>query len=716
MLNSNFWKNVLSGTVFWSALFVLVLGASSPDAAAGSTLRVSKAGWDARQSALKVEGRGTSGDEISIYNAGSHERLGTDIVSSKGSWKLVLTDIGNVPCTVLVETSGSAPDVQKSVRKAPATCLDQPPAPTLADIEIQGPDSVQENTSTNYTAVAIFSDGSRQTVTDLSAWSVTPPGSAAISDDGAMTASEVSQDQTVNIAASYTYADITKTMTLTTLIVDTGDIILSGSHAGKLSNFEGTRTCLACHRDKAIEVHASLHYQWKGDASEVVGLEGTQAGKLGGINDFCIYPDINWIGKLTNIHGEQKDGGCAKCHVGLGKKPTGLASDSQLENIDCLICHSEEYKRTVEMVDGAYQYVPDTDKMPVSIDQAAADITLPSRDTCLSCHVYAGGGNNFKRGDLEATHAIASNPTRQFDVHMASTANGGAGLNCLDCHTASGHKIAGRGTDLRPREMPDEVSCTQCHDQQPHENGEINKHLGRVNCTVCHIPTFAKQAPTDMDRDWSRPGVLVASKGLYEPDHEKGTNVIPEYRFFNGSSHFYKFGDTAVPGGNNSIVMSEPDGSVTDGAKIYAFKRHSAFQPIEKGGLKRLLPLKIGKFFETGDIQEAVELGVEQVGWEYSGHAFAETERYMGLFHEVAPKEDALTCNSCHDGGNRLDFAALGYTPNATYNDRPLCASCHSDESGEWSAGEYFQKVHTKHVDDKKLDCVKCHIFSSSNG
>ena len=41
---------------------------------------------------------------------------------------------------------------------------------------------------------------------------------------------------------------------------------VQGSHAGRFSSFEGTATCLSCHRDEALEMHASVHYQWKGDA------------------------------------------------------------------------------------------------------------------------------------------------------------------------------------------------------------------------------------------------------------------------------------------------------------------------------------------------------------------------------------------------------------------------------------------------------------------
>jgi hypothetical protein len=37
------------------------------------------------------------------------------------------------------------------------------------------------------------------------------------------------------------------------------------------------------------------------------------------------------------------------------------------------------------------------------------------------------------------------------------------------------------------------------------------------------------------------------------------------------------------------------------------------------------------------------------------------TERYMGIFHEVTPKEQALQCMDCHGEGARLDWEALGY-------------------------------------------------------
>lgn len=482
---------------------------------------------------------------------------------------------------------------------------------------------------------------------------------------------------------------------------------LTGSHVGRFTSFEGTRTCLGCHPTKAQQMHASVHYQWRGDASEAAGLSTTLAGKLGGINDFCVYPDINWIGKLTNTEGRQVDGGCARCHVGLGAKPEEQPSQAQLENIDCLICHSPVYKRKVESINGTFRFVPDEAAMGVPILNAAVDIRLPSTNTCLNCHSKAGGGNNYKRGDLEEAHR---NPTAAFDVHLAPPSAGGAGLACLDCHTTAGHRIAGRGVDLRERDLEDRVACTNCHPPQPHGSSTLNRHTARVACSTCHIPEFAKAAATDMERDWSQPGEVDPTSKLFEPHMLKASHVPPEYRFFNGRSWFYEFGSRAVPQPNGRVLMAGPLGSVQEpGAKIIPVKHHLGRQP-QDPVTGRLLPLKIGVFFSTGNVDAAVAQGAAAVGWPYSGHQFADTERYMGIFHEVAPASQALQCSTCHDQ-NRLDWAALGYTPLATRNGKPLCQSCHGKEDEQLT----FYKLHDKHVRDKRLDCSNCHTFTKAS-
>ena len=483
-------------------------------------------------------------------------------------------------------------------------------------------------------------------------------------------------------------------------------VAAAGSHAGRFTKYEGTKTCLQCHREQALEMHGSVHYQWRGDTRDLVDPAAPLEGKLGGINDFCIYPNINWIGKVTNVSGARMDTGCARCHTGLGVKPAAAATAAQLANIDCLMCHAAGYKRKVQKVNAVFRFVPDPVAMGMSITQAAQDISKPDKNACLNCHTKSGGGDNFKRGDIEEAHRSA---TRDFDVHLASKTAGGAGLECTSCHTASGHRIAGRGSDLKPRDSVAPVECSNCHGTAPHDGRDINRHTARVNCTVCHIPQIAKVAPTDVFRNWSAPGELVAARGLYDPAMERQNNVAPVYRFWNGQSKFYNFGDEAVPESNGNILMSTPLGNIgTPGAKIYAFKKHEALQPIDPVN-RRILPLKIAHFYETGTIGTAVAEGVKAVGWPYNGYEFARTERYLGVFHEVSPSTQALQCTNCH-GGTRLDFAALGYTPKAQRNGKPLCQSCHGNEGSP-----SFTRIHSIHVDGESFNCSQCHNFTKAN-
>ena len=686
----------------WSAIALAVIIAAV--AVTAASLAVTRASWDG--SRLSVAGTAPSDASVTLSNAASGSVLGS-VTPRRGRWRTTLSNVAAVPCAVRA-SQGSASAVL-AVNGAPSTC-DNGATKTLDSLAIAGPASGAESSTATYTATAAFSDGSVQVVSQSAAW--TEDSAAATIAAGVLTTGAVTANQALTIGASYTSGSVTRTATLAVTIQNMPT--LSGSHAGRFSTYEGTKTCLQCHESEAMAFHGSVHYQWKGDANEAYrdanGTPlGSPAGKMGGINDFCIYPDINWVGKLTTKDGRTVDGGCARCHTGLGQKPSSSASQSQLENIDCLLCHSPNYKRTLvpsTATGTGFQFVADTANMPVSLLQAAVDIQLPSKNTCLNCHTKAGGGDNLKRGDIEEAHRAA---TTALDVHMAPTSQGGAGLSCTDCHAASGHRIAGRGVDMRQRDSNAVVACATCHSSTPHGDSRLNRHTARIACNTCHVPSFAKTAPTDMRRDWSAPGDLHPATQLYEPHMLLQTNVTPVYKFFNGKSQFYEFGTRAQAQPNGRVLMAGPLGSVNEaGAKITAMKRHEGRQPIDPvTGF--LLPLKIGIFFQTGNLANAVNAGIAEMGWTNNGYQFAETERFMGLYHEVAPKGQALSCSTCHDN-NRLDFAALGYTPRTTNasNGRLLCSSCHSAKTAT------FYNLHDKHVRDKGYDCSTCHTFSAA--
>mgnify|MGYP001813910010 FL=1 len=240
--------------------------------------------------------------------------------------------------------------------------------------------------------------------------------------------------------------------------------------------WQGPGTCLECHADEATDVHGSVMYQWQG-ASPQMASGPTHQGKIaGGVNSYCINILGNWAV-------------CGNCHVGLGAAPGPEPNTQELENIDCLICHQREYRR--KKVGGVF--VPDTEAMSITMDQAVQTVHEPVRSTCLQCHAKAGGGDAVKRGDLTLAHSVTSD--RQFDVHMATT---GADLECQACHTFSDHKVAGRGSDLRPTDSDEVLECTNCHARMAtpdgHEGQAVDRHIARVACQTCHIPTYAKDA------------------------------------------------------------------------------------------------------------------------------------------------------------------------------------------------------------------------------
>ena len=238
-----------------------------------------------------------------------------------------------------------------------------------------------------------------------------------------------------------------------------------------LTTYEGSKTCASCkeHIGKAEEVFGSAHYQLRGPTPQVPNLGGQMAGKWGGINDFCGYPNINFLFQLTGLDQTTSVTGCGACHVGRGLPPSPTSSQAQLDNIDCLMCHSDLYKRVGAMVNGQPVFINDP---TMNIAAATAAIqNPPSRATCLTrCHVGAGGGPGFKQGDIDP---LQLDPPRTLDVHMASPANGGAGFDCLDCHRHSNHQIAGRGNDLRETDLAVKVDCLNCHSNPAHADTRI---------------------------------------------------------------------------------------------------------------------------------------------------------------------------------------------------------------------------------------------------
>ena len=428
----------------------------------------------------------------------------------------------------------------------------------------------------------------------------------------------------------------------------------SYSHQEYFEHYEGTQTCLECHRAEAETFFHSQHYQWKGETPNLVNSGGKKLGKINTMNDFCTNPSGTWIGKFTNAAGNVVSRGCSQCHAGLGLLPSESMSEKQLLNIDCLQCHAMGYRRDVYEEENGWVWKPILWNNPEGLDSVSKRITLPTRDMCLRCHAGAGGGLNYKRGDIEYAMKKAD---RSYDVHL------GSGMECLDCHRGKDHRLIGRGADLSATDMPGyRLTCDEegCHVNPPHRSAQINAHLKRVSCTSCHIPEFAKVEETDLFRDWSK---IIYHEDLskYEATMKHGLHVQPVYAWWNGDSTAQFLGDP-VKLKDGKIQMMMPVGSRNDpGSKIYAFKAHGAILPVERE-TKVLLPIKVTTVFTSGDIDKAVHEGAKAFyGKDIKNYDWVESIRYMGLFHEIPRAEEALECLDCHGSSGRMDFKALGY-------------------------------------------------------
>ncbi len=473
---------------------------------------------------------------------------------------------------------------------------------------------------------------------------------------------------------------------------DGSDLSCGEGHEGLVWN--GSETCLQCHTTQAHEVHASVMYQWEGATPDMTSGPEKQGKISGAVNSYCINILGNW-----DV--------CGNCHVGLGQPPTPDATPEQLANIDCMVCHQEAYRR--KKVDGAF--VPDENAMTISMDQAARTVHPPGRYNCLQCHAKAGGGDAVKRGDL--TMAQISTTDRNFDVHMATT---GANMRCQECHTFTDHKVAGKGSDLRPTDSADRLECSDCHSNMTtndgHEGDYVERHITRVACQTCHIPIYAKDASdspsseaTETHRTWL---TTHSTAPPFHPVLSTDNDLIPEYRFWNRKSSNYLLHDVAaIDPATGRYPTSRPLGDVADDqAKLYAFKYKTAEQPFAHDQSK-LIALDTSVFFATGDPIAATEQGLVNMGLsETEPYSWVETDTFQMLNHQVSTSNAALECNDCHGSTQRMDLQGeLGYALKGPQSQ--VCYQCHGSKEDK-----SFTELHNKHVKDKGYDCSWCHSFS----
>jgi hypothetical protein len=416
---------------------------------------------------------------------------------------------------------------------------------------------------------------------------------------------------------------------------------------------------------------------------------------------------VNILGNWDGIDASW-NGACSNCHVGRGLQPSTTSSATQLDNIDCLVCHQDKYKRKKNATTGMFE--PDTAAMTVTMNQAVQTVHKPTRTGCLACHAKAGGGDAVKRGDLALANATTGDSA--YDVHMATTRGN---LACQACHTVQNHRIAGSGMDLRVVDLDVQVKCTKCHTTKESSTGHattaVNAHVGRVACQTCHIPKYARNAAdtaateaTETHRSWLS---THAAAPPYHPAAIKANDLTPRYAFWNGYSNVGLLHDTpAKDPATNAYPTSRPVGGINDSAsKLYPFKYKTAEAPFATNRGK-LIAIDTSVFFATADSDAAVKQGLVNMGYTTTEpYSWVTTDAYQLITHTVPPRTSALACTSCHETTSQLNLPALGYAKKADLS--VICTQCHALKSYRG-----FQSNHDRHVGTRRFDCSWCHSFS----
>jgi octaheme c-type cytochrome (tetrathionate reductase family) len=430
-----------------------------------------------------------------------------------------------------------------------------------------------------------------------------------------------------------------------------------------------TIDCLRCHDQQAEELLSSSHWLWKGPSPFTEGHEKKiNSGKATNtINNFCIHIGSNWRQ-------------CTSCHVGYGWIDNDFDFTDKTK-MDCLVCHDTTgtYFKGQSLAG-----FPDED---VDLKFVAENVGKSGRKNCGDCHFAGGGGDSVKHGDMSSALYY---PSQDIDVHM-----GGYDFQCRDCHKTRQHDI--QGVCSIPNTLEGSRSCETCHTSSPHLSGELlnyhlNSHSRAISCTTCHIPIYASNNATKTQWDWSKSGDKnrqPKNDSLGKKDYSVakgeflwGKGVKPDYAWFNGKMYRHYLGDSV----NEDITsISRPVGHISNpAAKIFPFKRMSGKQAADKKYNYFLVGHVYGPggFMMTMDWDKSFREGMEAVNLKFSGkYKWVKTEMYLGLNHEIPPKEMALSCVQCH----------------SSLKEKQTCDRCHQD-----NRNIDFKKLANKNIAAKR--------------
>jgi hypothetical protein len=148
-------------------------------------------------------------------------------------------------------------------------------------------------------------------------------------------------------------------------------------------------------------------------------------------------------------------------------------------------------------------------------------------------------------------------------------------------------------------------------------------------------------------------------------DFRWGSDVAPDYVWFDGTVRYTLIGDEIDPGGVVEINSFEGRADDPD-SRIWPVKVMRGKQPYYAVNMTMAPLHTTGKdgFWKTFDWNESVAKGMAAAGVPFSGEiGFVETSMMWPMAHMVAPVERAVGCKECHGQQGRMAGVEGMYVP-----------------------------------------------------
>jgi len=155
----------------------------------------------------------------------SHFNQSSDILGGYYSYHLDYNlgslAAGTHTIKIVADPNGVVDETNEANNEYTRTITVAAPAVALSSISIAGPSTINENGTAAYSCTATYSDSTTADVTATATWSEN--SSYTTISGGALSATEVSSNQSVTVAASFTAGSVTKTATKTVTITNLSD-------------------------------------------------------------------------------------------------------------------------------------------------------------------------------------------------------------------------------------------------------------------------------------------------------------------------------------------------------------------------------------------------------------------------------------------------------------------------------------------------------------